>query len=95
MNPRVTRINRRLPDAMGTAHTRFKSSGYRLNTTSRTIALSASAMPPTAHPMEHAASAWLGYIAADKPKLEARWAGVDRLSRALLASFSSGISLPC
>ena len=52
----------------------------------------ASTDPPAVLPMERAASAWLGRIAADIPELEAHWAGVDRSSRALLASLTNGMS---
>jgi len=56
------------------------------------IAPSASTELPAVHPIERAASAWLGRIAADKPELEAHLVGVDRLSRSLLASFTNGMS---
>ena len=45
----------------------------------------ASPEPAAVHPIERAASAWLGRITADKPELEAHWAGLDRLGHAMLA----------
>ena len=48
--------------------------------------------PAAAHPLERAASAWLGRIAADKPELEAHWAALDRFGHAMLASLTNGMS---
>ena len=45
-----------------------------------------------AHPLERAASAWLGQIAADTPELEARWASLDHTTRAALAQLTGGVS---
>jgi polyhydroxyalkanoate synthase len=55
------------------------------------IATRAPFAPPTL-PLERAASAWLGGIAADTPELEQRWAEVDQFTRALIAAFTAGIS---
>ena len=56
------------------------------------IAPSPSTEPAAVHPLERAASSWLGRIAADKPELEAHWAGVDRFGHAMLASLTNGMS---
>ena len=56
------------------------------------IAPSPSTKPAAVHPLERAASSWLGRIAADKPELEAHWAGVDRFGHAMLASLTNGMS---
>jgi len=50
-----------------------------------------SAEPTPAHPLERAASAWLGCIAAETPELEARWAELDRVGRAVLANLTGGV----
>ena len=42
--------------------------------------------------MERAASAWLGAIAADRPEMQPHWADLDRLTHALVASVTNGIS---
>ena len=42
--------------------------------------------------MERAASAWLGAIASDRPETQPNWADLDRLSHALVASVTNGIS---
>lgn len=65
-----------------------------MDTTNHSITVSSSTQAPPTHPLERAASAWLGNIAADKPELEAHWAAVDRLSHAMLASSTGGASPP-
>jgi len=65
-----------------------------MDTTNNSNAVSGLTEASTTHPLERAASAWLGHIAADKPELEAHWAQVDRLSHALLANFTNGVSPP-
>jgi polyhydroxyalkanoate synthase subunit PhaC len=45
-----------------------------------------------AHPLERAASSWLGRISADIPELEARWASLDPTTRATLARLTGGVS---
>ncbi len=47
---------------------------------------------PIKHPLERAASAWLGRIAADTPELEARWASLDHMTSAALARLTGGVS---
>lgn len=47
---------------------------------------------PATHPLERAASGWLGHIAADAPELEARWASLDHATRAAVTEVTGGIS---
>lgn len=65
-----------------------------MDTTKNRNAASGVTETSPAHRLERAASTWLGNLAVDKPALEAHWAEVDRLSHALLASFTSGASPP-
>ena len=44
------------------------------------------------HPLERAASSWLGRVAADIPELEARWASLDHTTRARIAQLTAGVS---
>ena len=44
------------------------------------------------HPLERAASGWLGHITADAPELEARWATLDHAARAAVSTVTGGIS---
>ena len=50
--------------------------------------------PPPPHPLERAASEWLGRIAAEREDADGRWAEVDRFSHALIASLTDGLSPP-
>ena len=57
-----------------------------------TIAAPSAEQTLPSHPLERAASGWLGRIAADAPELEARWATLDHAARAVVVSVTGGIS---
>ena len=57
-----------------------------------TIAAPSAEQTLPSHPLERAASGWLGRIAADAPELEARWATLDHAARAAVVSVTGGIS---
>lgn len=69
---------------------RIEAADYSMDMSSSPLAQTTSPLP-IIHPMERAARAWLGHIAADKPELEARCAGLDRLGHAMLASLTNGM----
>ena len=63
-----------------------------MNRTGTAITVSTPNRPPPRLLMERAASAWLGAIVADRPEMQPHWADLDRLTHALVASVTNGIS---